>query len=86
MIGWCIYSIGMVLGIGVPIYAAWESYQKTALNGGFADATINMQYNMVRRPELMLLGIVITVVLAACGVLFGQKLLNKHFKKAGIVE
>ncbi|MFA9465665.1 MAG: MptD family putative ECF transporter S component [Velocimicrobium sp.] len=86
MIGWCIYSIGMVLGIGVPIYAAWESYQKMALNGGFADATIKMQYDMVRRPELMLLGIIITVVFAACGVLFGQKLLKKHFKKAGIVE
>lgn len=85
MICWCIFGIGMVLGIGVPIYVAWESYKNMALNGGFADATLMMQYEMVTRPELMLIGVVITIILSALGILFGQKLLKKHFKKAGIV-
>lgn len=82
---WCIYGIFMTLGIGVPIYVAWESYEQTALNGGFADATLTMQYEMVSNPKLMLLGIVITVAFSALGILFGQSLLRKHFKKAGIV-
>ena len=34
---------------------------------------------------LMLLGVVITAVLAILGTLFGQRLLRKHFQKAGIV-
>lgn len=83
---WCIYGIGMVFGIGVPIYSAWESYEKMALKGGFADATLKMQYEMVTRPELMLIGVVITILLSILGVSFGQKLLRKHFKKAGIVS
>lgn len=82
---WCIYGVAMVLGIGVPMYVAWESYEQTALNGGFADATLTMQYEMVSSPKLMLIGIIITIILSALGILFGQKLLKKHFKKAGIV-
>ena len=39
----------------------------------------------VTSPALMLLGIVITAVLAILGTLFGQRLLRKHFQKAGIV-
>lgn len=85
MICWCVYGIGMVLGIGVPIYVAWESYEKTALNGGFADKTLTMQYEMVTSPKLMFIGILITILFSALGILFGQKLLKKHFKKAGIV-
>ena len=34
---------------------------------------------------LMLLGAAITAVLTFLGTLFGQRLLRKHFQKAGIV-
>ncbi|NEZ47268.1 Trep_Strep domain-containing protein [Clostridium niameyense] len=85
MIGWDIYSIGMVVGIAMPIWAAWDSYKKMALSGGFSLETLKMQYNMVTRPELMLVAIIVTVILSSLGILFGQKLLKKHFKKAGIV-
>ncbi len=86
MIGWSLYGVGMFFGIAIPCWVAWESFQKQALEGGFAASTLDMQYKVVTTPSLMLLGIVITVVLAALGVLFAQKILRKHFKKAGIIE
>lgn len=85
MIGWSIYGIGMVVGIALPIYVSWENYKKMALEGGFAEATLTMQYEMVTNPALMGIAIIVTIVLSVLGVLFAQKLLKKHFKKAGIV-
>lgn len=86
MIGWSVYGIGMVLGIGIPCWVAWESYKQQALGSGFADATIKLQYDMVSTPALMLVGVVVTVILSALGVMVSQKILKKHFKKAGILE
>ena len=55
------------------------------MSSGFDANTLNMQLSMVTSPALMLLGVVITAVLAILGTLFGQRLLRKHFQKAGIV-
>ncbi len=86
MIGWSIYGAGMFIGIGIPFWVAWESFKKQALEGGFAESTLNMQYELVNSPALLLTGTLITVISAALGILFAQKLLKKHFKKAGIVD
>ena len=51
----------------------------------FTDTTLDMEYRMVMTPHLMLTGVVITAVLAVAGVIFGQRLLGRHFKKAGVV-
>ena len=85
MIGWGINCIGNVIGIAVPIWRAWDSYKEMALNGGFSVDTLNMQLEMVSNPSLMLLGVVVTAALSMLGILFGQKLLRKHFQKSGIV-
>lgn len=86
MIGWSTYGIGMVIGIGVPCWIAWESYQKQALASGFTDTTMKLQYDMVSSPELMLVGVVITVILSALGIFISQKILKKHFEKAGVLN
>lgn len=86
MIGWSTYGIGMVMGIGVPCWIAWESYQKQALASGFTDSTMKLQYDMVSSPELMLVGVVITVILSALGIFISQKILKKHFEKAGVLN
>lgn len=86
MIGWSTYGIGMVMGIGVPCWIAWESYQKQALASGFTDTTMKLQYDMVSSPELMLVGVVITVILSALGIFISQKILKKHFEKAGVLN
>ncbi|HEL0710479.1 TPA: MptD family putative ECF transporter S component [Streptococcus equi subsp. zooepidemicus] len=86
MIGWSTYGIGMMLGIGVPCWIAWESYQKQALASGFTDTTMKLQYDMVSSPVLMFVGVVITVILSALGILLSQKILKKHFEKAGVLN
>ena len=85
-IGWAINSVGNFVGTAVPLWWAWESYQEMALQSGFTESTLNMQYSIATKPVLLLLGCVITAVLAVLGVLFGQKLLKKHFQKSGILE
>ncbi len=86
MIGWSIYGASMFLGIAIPCWVAWESFQRQALESGFAASTLEMQYKVVTTPSLLLLGEVITITLAALGILFAQKILKKHFKKAGILD
>lgn len=86
MIGWSTYGIGMMLGIGVPCWIAWESYQKQALASGFTDTTMKLQYDMVSSPVLMFVGVVVTVILSALGILLSQKILKKHFEKAGVLN
>ncbi len=86
MIGWGTYGAGMVFGITIPCWVAWESFTEQALASGFAGDTLQMQYDMVYTPKLLLLGIFITVAMSVLGVLFAQRILKKHFKKAGILE
>ncbi len=46
---------------------------KQALASGFADATLKLQYELVSSPLLILVGVVVTVLLSALGILFAQK-------------
>jgi energy-coupling factor transport system substrate-specific component len=85
MIGWGLNSVGNIIGCAVPLWWAWDSYEEMALSGGFPVDTLNMQLAMATNPGLMLVGVLVTVVLSSLGVMFGQRLLRKHFKKAGIV-
>ncbi len=85
-IGWSLYGMGMFLGIAIPCWVAWESFQKQALESGFAGETLKLQYALVSSPLSMVLVTVLTVALALLGVLFAQKILKKHFKKAGILD
>lgn len=86
MIGWALNSIGNFVGCAVPLWWAWDSYKEMALNSGFSQETLDMQFLMSTHPGLMLLGCAITGLLAVLGVLFGQRLLKRHFQKAGILE
>ena len=86
IIGWSTYGIGMFLGIGIPCWIAWESYKQQALESGFADATVKLQYDMVSSPLLILIGTIITVALSVAGILSAQRILKKHFQKAGILD
>ena len=83
-IGWTINCVGNFVGCAVPLWWAWDSYTAMALESGFTSETLEMQMAMVTSPALMLLGAAITAVLTFLGTLFGQRLLRKHFQKAGI--
>ena len=84
-IGWSIWGLGMIIGNAVPIWAAWDSYVAQASASGFSQDVFDMQINMLSNPWNMILACVITLVLAVLGCLFGNRILRRHFKKAGIV-
>ena len=85
-IGWMINCIGNFVGNAVPLWWSWETFRSMAHESGFTDTTLDMEYRMVMTPHLMLTGVVITAVLSVAGVVFGQRLLGRHFKKAGVVK
>ena len=84
-IGWMLNCIGNFVGNAVPLWWSWETFRSMAHESGFTDTTLDMEYRMVMTPHLMLTGVVITAVLSVAGVVFGQRLLGRHFKKAGVV-
>jgi energy-coupling factor transport system substrate-specific component len=84
-IGWSIWSLGMIIGNAVPIWAAWDAYVEQASASGFPPEVFEMQINMLSNPLYMLLACVLTVALAVSGCLFGNRVLRRHFKKAGII-
>ena len=85
-IGWTINCIGNFVGNAVPLWWSWESFRVMAMQSGFSNATLDMEYNMVMTPHLMLIGVLITAVLTVAGVAFGQRLLQRHFEKAGVIK
>jgi energy-coupling factor transport system substrate-specific component len=84
-IGWSIWGLGMIIGNAVPIWAAWDSYVAQASASGFSQEVFDMQINMLSDPWHMILACAITLALAVLGCLFGNRILRRHFKKAGIV-
>ena len=84
-IGWMVYGIGMVIGNAIPIWLAWESYTSAASASGFQQDLIAMQIDFVSNPLLILLACAITAGLSMLGILFGQRLLRRHFQKAGVI-
>lgn len=84
-IGWSIWGLGMIIGNAVPIWAAWDSYVAQASASGFSQEVFDMQINMLSNPLNMVFACVITLVLAVLGCMFGNRILRRHFKKAGIV-
>lgn len=86
MIGWALNNIGNAVGCAVPLWWSWESYKEMALKSGFSQDTLNKQFLMTTHPLLMLLVCAVTGLLAVLGALFGQRILRRHFQKAGILE
>ena len=82
---WTVNAIGNFVAAPYRCGGPGTASQEMAASSGFDANTLNMQLSMVTSPALMLLGVAITAVLAILGTLFGQRLLRKHFQKAGIV-
>ena len=85
-IGWSIWGLGDdYREMQCQFWAAWDSYVAQASASGFSQEVFNMQINMLSNPLNMVFACVITLALAILGCLFGNRILRRHFKKAGIV-
>lgn len=71
-------------GPSVPMYLFADFYQDVLLNRGrTASQIVNTMSAATLEQGMLLVGL--TIVLALIGGYFGQKMLNKHFEKAGII-
>jgi energy-coupling factor transport system substrate-specific component len=85
-IGWSVWGLGWIFGNAVPIWVAWDSFVEQASTDGFSQELFDMQINMLSKPWHMVLASVFTVVLSILGCLFGNRILRRHFKKAGVIQ
>lgn len=82
---WLVYSV-LYLGVNVfPLLFFWDSFQSNALAMGMSQEYINAYVSYYENPLWVLCIIAITLVLGFLGCLVGQKLITKHFKKAGVL-
>ena len=66
------------------MYLFADFYQDVLLNRGrTASQIVNTMSAATLEQGMLLVGL--TIVLALIGGYFGQKMLNKHFEKAGII-
>ncbi len=57
----------------------------TASAGGFSEQLLDMFRDISTNPWLLILACGLSMIGGFLGVLFGQKLLRRHFRKAGVV-
>ena len=77
------FSMGM-LGSPLPIWLFKESFFKHISEVGMPADYIKTLNNFTSMFFLLVI-IVITLIFSVLGALFAKKILNKHFKKAGII-
>ncbi len=85
-ISWSVWGLGMMIGNAVPIWAAWDSYVEQASASGFSQEVFDMQIDMLSSPWHMIGACAITVVLSVLGCVFGNRILRRHFQKAGVLQ
>ena len=84
-IAWAVYGVGMVIGNAVPMWVSWETFKKQAINSGYTEELFEMQAELISSPQLMIICALVTAILSVLGCLMGNRILQRHFKKAGVV-
>lgn len=83
IIGFCCNMVGLAVGQYFPLIYMKESYIRMYESRGTLEVLkIGMDF---LSPSIMIIMIILTVIAAFIGGLWGTKLLKKHFKRAGIV-
>ena len=83
MISYVIFCFGNA-GPILPLYFTKEAYINNLVNRGKDSAYIDKLFNQISTTTLFVM-IVATIVLAILGSLFAQKMMKKHFEKAGVI-
>lgn len=82
---WPIYSIFWVGMSVIPVWFLSDTYAQTALAGGFSQDYVDSLLMYFSTPSWMALIWGLAIIGGFIGALLGRRLLNKHFKKAGVV-
>ncbi len=73
-------------GINIlPIWFFWDTYYDFALKSGMEQNYIDSYVEYYTSPEWVAFIVIFTAAMGLIGSLIGNKLMNKHFKKAGLL-
>lgn len=73
-------------GINIlPIWFFWDTYYDFALKSGMEQNYIDSYVKYYTSPEWVAFIVIFTAAMGLIGSLIGNKLMNKHFKKAGLL-
>lgn len=68
-----------------PIWFFWDTYYDFALKSGMERSYINSYVHYYTNPKWIIFILIFTTATGFIGSLIGNKLMNKHFKKTGLL-
>ena len=69
----------------LPMWFFWDTYEAFALSSGMEQSYIDSFVHYYTSPGWLMFIILFTMLCGFLGSLIGGKLVNKHFKKAGVL-
>jgi energy-coupling factor transport system substrate-specific component len=82
---WLTYS-ALYIGVNLlPLWFFWETFETNAIQMGMSKEYIDSYISYYSNPAWVIGILFITVALGFVGSLIGKKMMNKHFKKAGLL-
>lgn len=83
LLSYVIFSFGLT-GPVLPLWLMKDAYVASLVSKGKDATYINSLFEHINSSTLIIC-ILATIILAIIGGIFGQKMMKKHFKKAGII-
>ena len=84
----CAWTVASLLYNGVnllPIWFFWDTYYNFAIQSGMEQSYIDSYVHYYTAPGWVIAILIFTTLCGFIGSLIGQRLIKKHFKKAGIL-
>lgn len=82
---WVTYS-ALYIGVNLlPIWFFWEDFQKNAISSGMTPEYIASYVRYYTQPGWIVTILLFTALMGFLGSLIGSRMMNKHFKKAGVL-
>ena len=82
------WTVSSLLYNGVnllPVWVFWDTYYSFAVASGMEQSYINAYVQYYTAPSWVIFILVFTMLCGFLGSLIGRKLIQKHFKKAGVL-
>ena len=82
---WTLSSL-LYNGVNIlPLWFFWDTYEAFALASGMEQSYIDSFVRYYSSPQRLVFILLFTTVCGFIGSLIGGKLIQKHFKKAGVL-
>lgn len=83
-LGYSIMMVGQALGNVLPVVFFSEKFRKDFLSRGVDPSFMDPMINFIKGPMALVI-LLVSFISGIVGMLLAKKLLNKHFRKAGLI-